>query len=63
MKNEKFTKVKVPIKLSTIFTSEENLEILKTDHPNDFIFPTQQEILEAKKKLKRARATKGGQVS
>lgn len=49
IENQKFTKVKVLIKLSMVFTTEENLEILKTDHPNDFIFPTQQEILAYKK--------------
>lgn len=49
IENQKFTKVKVPIKLSTFFTSEGNLEILKNDHPNDFIFPTQQEIVTYKK--------------
>lgn len=62
IENQKFTKVKVPIKYSAIFISDECLEILKTDHPNDFIFPTQQEILEAKRKLMKARTTKGGQV-
>ena len=49
IENQKFKKVKVPIKLSMVFTTEENLEILKTDHPNDFIFPTQQELLLYKK--------------
>lgn len=57
IENQKFTKVKVPIKLSTLFTSEGNLEILKADHPNDFIFPTQQEII-AKNKAIQARLRK-----
>lgn len=51
IESKRFTKVKVPIKYSTFFTSDECLEILKSDCPNDFIFPTQSEILLAKRKL------------
>lgn len=44
LEDETFDKTPLHIRMSTMFTTDEVLETLKTEHPNDFIFPTKEEM-------------------
>ena len=44
LEDETFEKTPLTIRMSTIFTTDEVLETLKVEHPNDFIFPTKEEM-------------------